>query len=85
MAGAGTGSMPCSVLTVPLPTLIARGVDFADVEQIQRHAGAYDIGDGIHRAYFVEVNFFDGHAVDAGFGVAQAPKHIRCILFRAIR
>ena len=61
-----------------------RRMDLADVEQIQRHAGAHDIGDGIHRAHFVEVNFFDRHAVDAGFGVAQAPKHIRRILFGAI-
>ena len=61
-----------------------RSMDLADVEQIQRHAGAHDIGDGIHRADFVEVNFFDRHAVDAGFGVAQAAKHIRRILFGAI-
>ena len=41
-------------------------------EQIQRDAGAHDIGDGIGRADFVEVNFFDGHAVDLRFGFAQA-------------
>ena len=46
-------------------------VNFVDVEQIERHAGADDIGDGIDRADFVEVNFFDGDAVDARFGFAQ--------------
>ena len=38
--------------------------DFVDVEQIERDAGADDIGDGIGRADFVEVDFFDRDAVD---------------------
>ena len=47
-----------------------RGMDFADVEEVERYAGAYDVGDGIDGSDFVEVDFFDGNAVDAGFGVA---------------
>ena len=46
-------------------------MDFGDVKQIERDAGSDDIGNGIDRADFVEVNFFDGDAMDAGFGFAQ--------------
>ena len=59
-------------------------MDLADIEQIQRHAGADDIGDRIHRTHFMKMNFFDRHPVDPGFGVAQAPKHIRRVLFCTI-
>ena len=46
-------------------------MDFGDVKKIECDAGSDDIGNGIDRADFVEVNFFDGDAVDAGFGFAQ--------------
>ena len=58
-------------------------VDFVDVEEIEGYAGAYDIGDGIGCAYFVEVHFFDGDAVDLGFGFGQALEDGGGVLFGA--
>ncbi len=61
VAGAGTGSMPCSVLTVPLPRSSASR-QCCRPPAGRTRAGAHDIGNGIRRAHFVEVHFFDGHA-----------------------
>ena len=44
------------------------GVDFVHVQKVQGDAGSDDIGNGIGCAYFVEMHFFDGDAVDFGFG-----------------
>ena len=84
--GCGGGNRKHAVLGVDRAAADIDGgrMDLADIEEIERHAGAHDVGDGIDRADFVEVNFFDRHAVHPGFGVAQAPKHIRRILFGAI-
>ena len=75
VAGAGTGNVPCSVSTVPLPTLIGGNVHFLHTHQIQRDACTHDIGDRIRRAHFVKVNLLDRHAVDLGFGLPQLLEH----------
>ena len=59
VAGAGTGRTPCSVRTVPLPTLIGAAVDRFHAEVIQAEARAHDVADGIHRADLVKVNLLD--------------------------
>ena len=46
-------------------------------------AGAHDIGDGIGRADFVEVDLFDGDLVDLRFGFPQAAEHGDGIFFGA--
>ena len=51
------------------------------VEQIERDAGADDVGDGIDRADFVEMNFFDGDAVDPRFGFAEPLKDGEALCF----
>jgi len=56
-------------------TDIDRGsVDFRDIQEIERDAGAHDIGDRIDGPDFMEVNFFNRYAVDPGFGLAQPEK-----------
>ena len=69
--------MPCSVLTVPLPTLSGEQIDGLDVQQIERDAGAHDIGDRIGRAHFVEVDLLDGHLVDLRLGFAEFAEDAR--------
>ncbi len=71
MAGAGTGSTPCSVLTVPLPTLRGEQKMASTSSEFEGQARADDIGDGIGRADFVKMDFFDGHLVNFGFGLAE--------------
>ena len=72
VAGAGTGSSPCSVFTVPLPTLSGEQTDRVDAQQVERDARADDVGDGIDRADFVEVDLLDGDLVDGRLRLAQA-------------
>ena len=59
------------------------GVNLFDPQQVHRNAGARNIRDRIHRADFVEVQFLDRHAVNLGFGFAQAAEYGRCLLLRA--
>ncbi len=56
-------------------------MNLIDVEQIERDAGADDIGDGIDRAHFVKMNFFDRDPVNLRLGLAQTSKHGRGVLF----
>ena len=63
VAGAGTGSTPCSVLHRPAADVDRRAVDRIDASSDKRRASADDIADGIHRAHFVEMHFFDRDAV----------------------
>ena len=71
MAGAGTGSRPCSRVHRPAARIDRRAVDLLDAEQLERQAGAHDIGDGIGRADLVEVYLFDRHPMDGGFGGSE--------------
>jgi len=57
-------------LKLDVPVELA-GANERRFQEIERDTGSDDIGDGIDRADFVEVNFLDGHAVDTGFGLAQ--------------
>jgi hypothetical protein len=49
-------------------------MNFANVQRIERDASANDVADGIHGAYFVKVDFFNGHVVSVGFGFAETLK-----------
>src|SRR5690606_37729315 len=49
-----------------------RANDAIDAEMVESNGGADDVYDGVERADFVEVNFLDIHAVDSGFGFAEA-------------
>ena len=73
VAGAGTGRVPCSVSTVPLPTLM-REQWTSETSSDQRDASADDIADGINRADFMEVDFFNGHIMRFRFGFGQTLK-----------
>ena len=84
-AGAGTGSTPCSVLTVPLPTFSGELWIASTPSRSKADARAHDVADRIHRAHFMEMDFLDRHAVHLGLGLAQALKHRRGILFDALR
>lgn len=57
------------------------GSDLVDIQKVEGDAGSYDIGDGIGRANFVEVDLFYGNSVDARFGFCEALEHRRRILF----
>ncbi len=48
-----------------------RAVDGVDAEQVDGEAGSDDIADGIDGAHFVEVDFFEGRAVNGGFGFGE--------------
>ena len=82
VAGAGTGSTPCSVLTVPLPTLTGERGHRFDVQKIERDTRADDVGNRIHRADFVKVNLADLGAVHCRFGLGK-PLENRRAFFRA--
>ena len=84
MAGAGTGSTPCSVFTVPLPTFTGALYTASMLEQIESGARADDIADRIHRAHFVEMDLLDLNAMHLGFGLAQSLKHRGGILLRPV-
>ena len=58
------------------------GADFVDVQQVECDAGSYNVGDGIRRTDFVEMDLLYGYAVDFGFGFGQTLKHGGRILFR---
>ena len=61
-----------------------RADDGGDAQLVEGHAGADDVGDGIGRADFVEVDLLDGNLVDGGFGLAQTLEHGGGVLFDAI-
>ena len=42
-----------------------------DAEEVEGEAGADDVGDGIGRADFVEMDLLDGDLVDFGFGLGE--------------
>ncbi len=44
---------------------------FLDAESGKTHASADDVHDGVDRAHFVEMDFFDGDVVNGGFRFAQ--------------
>ena len=75
MAGAGTGSTPCSVFTVPLPTFNGEQTIVSTPSRSKPHAGAHDVGDRIHRADFVEMYLLDRHLVHRGLGLAQPSEY----------
>ena len=85
MAGAGTGSTPCSVFTVPLPTLSGEQKMRSTPSSSKRQARADDVGDGIHRADLVKMNLFDGSLVNGGFRFAEPLKHGGSVLLYAVR
>ena len=46
--------------------------------------GADDIDDGVHRAHFVEMHFFNGNGMDGGFSLAQQLEGAhRALLYRS--
>ena len=51
-----------------------RGEPAIDAERFASGGGADDVDDGVDRADFVKVNFFDGHGVDRGFSFAEQLK-----------
>ena len=80
MAGAGTGRIPCSVRTVPLPTLIGAAVDRFDAEIVETEARADDVADRIDRADFVEVHFLDRRSRASSTRTAPSAGTRRCEL-----
>ena len=70
--GGGNGKQAVLGLHCSAADVDGGRMDFGDVQEIEGDAGSHDIGDGIDRADFVKVNFFDGHAMDTGFGFAQS-------------
>ena len=46
-------------------------MDGFDSEKIEGKADAYDVADGIDRAYFVEMHVFNIDAVNGGFRFSQ--------------
>ena len=60
VAGAGTGSIPCAVLTLPGSHVEARTRKFVDAEKLESDRRADNVDDRIDRAHFMEMNFLDG-------------------------
>ena len=57
--------------------------DLVHVEQAQGRGGGHDIDDGVQRPHLVEVDLFDPHPMDRGFGPADDLKDrdgVRCYL-----
>jgi hypothetical protein len=48
-----------------------RGVPLLDVQGAEANGAADDVGDGVDRSYFVEVDFLDRDAVDFALGLGQ--------------
>ena len=48
-----------------------RGEPAVHFEVLAADCGADDVDDGVDGSDFVEVNAFDGHRMDAGFGFAE--------------
>ena len=46
-----------------------------EIEVVDADGGADKIDDGVHGTHFVEVDGFDGNAVELGFGLGHAMKH----------
>ena len=57
------------------------GVDRFDFEEFEAHDSADDIDDGIYCAHFVEVDRFNGGAVDFCFGFGEFLKDARGFFF----
>ena len=52
---------------------IQRGAcELVNSQQLETYGGADDIHNRIYGAYFVEMNLFERHSVDFGFGFGQA-------------
>ena len=77
--------MPCSVFTVPLPTLSGEQMTVSTPSRSNATAGADDIGDGIGGADLVEVDLLDGHLMDCGFGFAESSEDGDGVALRAAR
>ena len=60
-------------------------VQLVDVQKIQSHARAHDIGDRIRRPHLVEMHFLDRDSVNLRFRLAQAREDGCGIRFRAGR
>ena len=48
-----------------------RAGELFDAEGVETDAGSYNIHDGVNRADFMEMDFFERDVVDAGFGLAE--------------
>ena len=59
--------------------------DFLYPQVIQAHTRAHNIHNGIHRAHFVEMNFFRRQAMHRTFGFGQYPEDLFCHLSGAGR
>ena len=67
-AGAGTGSSPCALLTVPLPRATGARPDRGDVEQLEGQASPDHIDQGVQPAYLVKVDVLRRYAMEATLG-----------------
>ena len=58
---------------------IERGTnELFDAQRLRPNRRTHDVHDGIGRADFVEVNFFDGHVVDLRLRRAQREEYLAC-------
>ena len=71
MAGAGLGSRPCALRTVPVPVATAEAHDLVDAEHLERGGRPDDVDDGVVPADLVEVHLVDRAAVQGGFDRGQ--------------
>ena len=69
--GAGIGIRPWAHFTMPLPVGTERLVMRSAPSKSRRDGRAGDVGDAVERPDFVEVNFFQRHAVRGGLRLGQ--------------
>ena len=71
VAGAGLGSQPCALRTVPDSRCHGGGAHLVDPEDLECGGRPDDIDDRIVPTYLVEVDLVDGPTVQAGFHRSQ--------------
>src|SRR5882757_7780612 len=62
-----------------------RAGELLDAKGFKSDAGADDVHDGVDRANFVKMNFFDGHVVNGGFSLAEFAKNCGGLLANSRR
>ena len=75
MAGAGLGSQPCALRTVPVPVATGRRAHLVDPEHLERGRRAHDVDDRVVPPDLVEVHLVDGPPVQGGLDLGQRAEH----------
>ncbi len=83
--GSGTGSRPCAVLTVPLPSATGETIELLDAERVQAKHDAEYVDDRVGRADLVEMHLLGGHAMYGRLRMDERfeyPKRVHARRFR---